>query len=379
MRGCTVGALPYGRAMEHRLSRQEARRIAVRAQLLDSARPTDLLELVRHLAVVQVDLTTAVAPNADLVCWARLGAAYEPSDLDDLLDDGSLVEFQGVLRPAEDMALFRADMATWPGVEPLTEWQLALRGWIGDNETCRQDILQALRADGPLRARDLPDTCLVPWRSSGWSNGRNVQRMLDLMERRGEVAVSSREGRERLWDLAERVYPDHEVVPLEKAHRERDERRLRSLGIARSKGTQLPVEAVDVGEAGEPATIDGLRGTWRVDPDQVGRPFRGRVALLSPLDRLVIDRKRLAEVFEFDYQLEMYKPVAQRRWGYWAMPILYGDRFIGKLDAAADQLAGVLRVHAVHEDVPFTATMRSAVEKEIRDLAHWLELEPLLP
>jgi hypothetical protein len=361
--------------MEHRLTRQEARRIAVRAQLLDAPRPTDLLEVVRHLAVVQVDLTTAVAPSADLVCWARLGSAHEPSDLDDLLDDGSLVEFQGVLRPAEDMALFRADMATWPGPEPLTDWQRALRRWMGDNEACRQDILQVLRADGPLRARDLPDTCLVPWRSSGWNDGRNVQRMLDLMERRGEVAVSSREGRERLWDLAGRVYPDHEVVPLQKAHLTLDERRLRSFGIARSRGSQQPVEAVDVGAAGEPATIEGVRGTWRVHPDQLDRPFEGRAALLSPLDRLVIDRKRLADVFEFDYQLEMYKPAVKRRWGYWAMPILYGDRFVGKLDATADHQAGLLRVHAVHEDVPFTKAMRSAVEQEIRDLAQWLELE----
>ena len=95
------------------------------------------------------------------------------------------------------------------------------------------------------------------------------------------------------------------------------------------------------------------KGTWRVDPAYLGLPFEGRTALLSPLDRLVFDRKRLLEIFDFDYQLEMYKPAAKRRWGYWAMPILYGDRLVGKLDATADRKAGVLRVDAIHQDVAF--------------------------
>jgi uncharacterized protein YcaQ len=166
-------------------------------------------------------------------------------------------------------------------------------------------------------------------------------------------------------------------VPAEEARAVRDQRRLAALGIARSKDPFGPV----AGLAGEPAVIDGVRGPWRVDPEQLarlGQPFRGRAALLSPLDRLVFDRKRMTEVFAFDYQLEMYKPAAQRRWGYWAMPILYGDRLVGKLDAAADPAAGVLRVHAVHEDEPFTATQRAAVDREVRDLARWLELELVL-
>ena len=136
-----------------------------------------------------------------------------------------------------------------------------------------------------------------------------------------------------------------------------------------------PGDPLGVGEAGEPAVIEGVRGTWRVDPAQLGQPFRGRAALLSPLDRLVFDRKRLAELFEFDYQLEMYKPAASRRWGYWAMPVLHGDRFVGKLDATADHRAGVLRVHALHEDVELSATARAAVEREVADLATWLGLE----
>ena len=361
--------------MVHQLSRQEARRIAVRAQLLDTPRPSELRELVRHLGFVQIDLTAAVAPSADLVCWSRLGSSYSPADLDTLLDDGALVEFRGMLRPGEDISLFRADMEGWPGPEPLRDWQVGQRAWVEANDACRREILQQLRSEGPLPARELPDTCAVPWRSSGWNNHRNVPLLLELMERRGEVAVSSREGREQLWDLADRVHPDEDVVPAQEARILRDRRRLASLGIARGRGPDCAVKPLDVDVAGEPAVIDGLHGTWRVDPEQLGRPFRGRAALLSPLDRLVFDRKRMAELFEFDYQLEMYKPASKRRWGYYALPILYGDRLVGKLDATADHRAGCLRIHAIHEDVDFTTRMSAAIHREIRDLAQWLELE----
>jgi uncharacterized protein YcaQ len=359
----------------HRLSRTDARRIAVRAQLLATPRPTDLLEVVRHLGVVQADPTAAVAPSAELVAWGRLGDAYQVGTLEKLLVDGSLVELQGMLRPAEDIALFRAEMDAWPGRGDLRDWEEAQRDWVEANEGCRRDILEKLYDEGPLPARELPDTTLVPWESSGWNNDRNVRMLLSLMVRRGEVAMAGRDGRDRLWDLAERVYPDEPAVPYDEAMRIRGERHLRSMGIARSRGPEFSLEPLDVGDIGEPAVVDGVRGKWRVDPTYLDMPFRGRAALLSPLDRLIFDRKRMTEVFEFEYQLEMYKPVAKRRWGYWAMPILYGDRLVGKLDATAERDAGVLRVDAVHEDGEWTPTMRAAVEKEIRDLARWLDLE----
>jgi hypothetical protein len=112
---------------------------------------------------------------------------------------------------------------------------------------------------------------------------------------RGEVAVAGRAGPERSWNLAQRVYPDDPVIPADEARRTRDARRLRALGIARAKGPELPVEAADVCEAGEPAVVEGVKGEWRVDPSLLGRPFSGRTALLSPFDRLVPDRKRALE------------------------------------------------------------------------------------
>ncbi len=360
----------------HELSRQDARRIAVRAQLLDAARPDGLLDVVRQLTMLQNDRTAAVAPNADLVAWSRLGSSYSPAELADALEGRALLELMGMIRPSEDLALYRAEMDERRG---------ELRGrqgsinWVRANDGCRRDILDRLAAKGPLASSDLPDTCKVPWQSSGWNNNRNITLMLECMMRRGEVAIAGHCGGDRLWDLATRVYPDDPVVPAAEALSIRNEWRLRALGIARARGPECPVEPVDVGETGEPAVVEGVRGTWRVEPSLLGQPFSGRAALLSPLDRLVFDRKRMIELFEFDYQLEMYKPAAKRRWGYFALPILYGDRLVGKLDATADRKAGVLRVAAIHQDVAFDPAMTTAVDEQIEDLAHWLELELTLP
>nr|WP_216843852.1 crosslink repair DNA glycosylase YcaQ family protein [Phytoactinopolyspora alkaliphila] len=105
-----------------------------------------------------------------------------------------------------------------------------------------------------------------------------------------------------------------------------------------------------------------------------GDGFVGRTALLSPFDRLVYDRDRALDLFGFEYVLEMYKPAAKRRWSYFALPTLHGDRLVGKLDAKADRKAGMLNVFAVHEDVPFSSEIADAVEAEIDALADWLGL-----
>ena len=368
-----------GAGEAHVLTRQQARRIAVRAQLLHADRPTGALDVVRHLGFLQVDLTDVVARHADLALWTRLGSSYSPADLEELVGDGAVVELKAMLRPSEDIALFRADMEAWPGEPPLKEWQEDVRDWVAANDGCRREILALLRAEGPTAARDLPDSCEVPWRSTGWTNNKNVMKLLECMESRGEVAVATRTSRERQWDLAERVHPGDPAVPGEEAHRTLAERRLRALGVARPRALEAWHEPYDVRDVGEPARVEGVRGQWRVDPTLLDLVedggFEGRTAILSPLDRLVFDRKRMEELFEFDYQLEMYKPVAKRQWGYWAMPVLDGDELVGKVDATADREAGVLIVDAVHKDGDWTAARRKRVEAEVDALAGWLGLD----
>jgi uncharacterized protein YcaQ len=352
------------------LPRDEARRIAIRAQRLDAERPTDLLTLVQQLTFLQFDPTAAVAPSADLIAWSRLGSAYQPVQLQQAIErDRTLWEHKAqdeitspaiaMVRPTSDLGLHLAEMASGVRYKDAREWLQA-------NESFRQDVLARLRDAGPLLSRDVPDTSAVPWVSTGWTHNQNVTRMLEFLVARGEVATAGRIGRQRTFDLAERVYPAGiETLPLEEAKRIRDERRLRALGIAR---------AASVGDAGEPVSVEGSSREWRVDPDALGQPFTGRTAVLSPFDRLIHDRIRAQEVFEYEYLLEMYKPAGKRRWGYFALPILHDDRLVGKLDAVADRKAGVLQVNAIHEDVRFTPAMRADVRAEIEALAGWLGL-----
>jgi uncharacterized protein YcaQ len=354
------------------LTRGEARRIAIRAQFLDAERPTDLLTVVDRLTFLQLDPTAVVAPSADLVAWSRLGSKYDPAQLQRALEtDRTLFEYRGqdyetepalaMVRPMAQLGLYLADMAAWPArsgrhVE-----------WLEANDGFRRRVLDLLEKSGPLASRDIPDTSEVPWASTGWTNDRNATQMLEFLASRGEVAIAGRRGRQRLWDLAQRVYPaDTKVIPADEARRIRNEKRLRALGIARPQ---------IVSDAGTPAEVEGTKGVWRVDPEATANGFEGRTALLSPFDRLIHNRPRTMDLFDFEYTLEMYKPKEKRRWGYFALPVLHDDQLIGKVDAAANRVASQLQVHALHKDVPFTRAMTTAVNAELKALATWLGLD----
>lgn len=357
----------------HRLSRQDARRIAIRAQLLDADRPSLVAEVVDELTVLNIDPTNAIAPSEDHILWTRLGAGYEHTHLQEAVEtDRTVFEYDGMYRSAADLPLYRTLMR-----RPLRYASTA--DWVAANDRFRRDILALLRERGPLLTGEIPDTAQRPWGSTGWTNNRNVTQMLELLVRLGDLAIAGREGRERRWDLAERWYPaDQPKVSDAEVDGRRNERRLQSLGIARARQAEVPLERMDVGDAGEPAVVQDVPGEWRVDQvglDDLGRRFEGRTALLSPFDRLVFDRARAQALFGFEYVLEMYKPAAKRRWGYFALPILHGDALIGKLDAKADRKAGLLRVFRVHADGEWTPGTAEAVRAEIRALADWLGLE----
>lgn len=354
------------------LDRPTARRIAIHAQRLTAERPTELVPLVEHLTLLQLDPTAAVAPAADLVAWTRLGGAYRPEDLSTALEkDRTLFELEAMIRPMSDLPIFLAYMRE----TPLWPRQQA---WLDANAAFRDDVLRRFEVDGALPSRELSDTAAVPWESSGWSHERNTTKLLEILVRIGEVAISHRVGRERHFDLAERVYPDVAPLPLEQAKRLRDERRLASLGIAPTKAPEQAVEPTHVDDAGILATVDGVKGLWRVDPTALESAttgqLTGRTALLSPFDRLTYDRKRALAFWDYDYTLEIYKPAAKRRWGYFALPVLHGDALVGKIDATANRKAGTLEVNAIHEDIPFDSETRDAVSAELDSLAAWLGL-----
>ena len=206
----------------HRLDRAQARRIAVRAQLLAAPRPTDLLTLVRELTLLQIDPTAAVAPSADLVAWSRLGSSYQPEHLRQALErDRTLFEHQGMVRPR---AIWRSPGEPW---RPGRNTSGRVSG-CGANDAFRRDVLGLLGRCGPLLSRDIPDTSAVPWPSTGWTNNRNVTQMLEFLVLRGEVAVAGRRAGSDLGRRRAGLPGRHDRRAVERALRLRDERRLRA-------------------------------------------------------------------------------------------------------------------------------------------------------
>ena len=369
-----VGA-PSGYLPGMRLSRERARQIAVMAQLLDAdpgaadpARPRDVLSVIRHLRFLQIDPTAAVARTEQLVMWARLGRRFDPAEVTRLLAERKLFEHRAFIRPIEDARLLRPSMATWPA----GPWGIHKRAkaWLAANQSFVAYILGELRSRGPLRSREFEDRSASDWQSKGWTHQRNVTQMLEYLSAQGRVAVSGRDGADRVWDLAERVLPmdgpvltEVEVDAIEAAGR------LRALGIIRVGSSD------DVGDLGVEAEVEGMRGRWRVAPELLDRPFAGRTALLSPFDRLIYDRKRNELLFDFEYRLEIYVPAPKRRWGFYVLPALVGERIAGRVDAKADRAAGVLRVLALHLERCSGASEEAAIRAQLDELAAWLRLD----
>ncbi|MES1212818.1 MAG: crosslink repair DNA glycosylase YcaQ family protein [Leifsonia sp.] len=357
----------------HRLGLDEARRIAVRAAMLDAERPAGLVPMVDQLAMLRVELTTTVCPAADHVAWTRLGDAYQPEQTERALADGDLFELAWMLRPTSELGLYLADMRSWGQHSSAGTWMAA-------NARFARSILDRIEAEGPLTSRDIPDEAEVPWPSSGWTNDRNVTKMLENLHMAGELAVIGRVGKLRIWELASRAFPDIAEVPVDEAHRIRSEQILRACGVMRDSRSISRLELDGLTPVGEPAVIEGVPGKWVVDAaalerERHGADFAGRTAILSPFDRLMTDPMRVVRLFDFDYLLEMYKPKEQRIWGQFTLPILRDERLIGKIDGRSDREAGRFLLHRVHEDQPFDRVTSDAVDAELVAFAAWMGLE----
>ena len=360
-----------------RVNLSRARQIAVEAQLLSAPRPQGILETIEQLGAVQMDPTNAVARTELLVLWSRLGS-YDVAGLTRLLAERKLFEYWAFIVPASDLDLHRETMRRFP--EGRGIWTTRITEWMRANEAFRRYVLRELRRRGPLRSRELEDRAAVPWwTGGGWNDGKSLGRMLEYLWMGGAIAIAGRDGNERLWDLAERVYP--KVPRARDEARRLLERQLRRRGLApttrlgRSWDGKPPGwerawrELLREGVA-VPVEVDGLRGRWFAHRDALEAPFRPRTTLLSPFDRLIHDRGRTEALFGFRYRIEIYLPKAKRQYGYFVLPVLHGERLVGRIDPLFDRKARVLRINAVHwePDAPRDVPLEQAVS----DLAEWL-------
>ena len=296
-----------------------ARRIAVRAQLLDGS-ATTVLDTVRRLGFLQIDPISVVAPPQLLVLWSRLGA-FDPAELDKLLwEEKQLFEWGAFIRPIEDYPLILARIR-----RPRGKNKFEQRGaeFLQTNARFRRHLLREMERRGPLLSREIEADLMVSRDPHEWWGARKVGLMLELLEGRGEVAVVGRRGKQRLWDLAERWFPQVEPPPLEEAERLLAEKRFRALGVRFENGE------------------------WHAHPEAADGKVPARTTFLSPFDRLIHDRARTELLWNFFYRLEMYVPKAKREYGYYVLPILRGDKLIGRIEPVFDRKTKVLRVNGV--------------------------------
>ena len=299
------------------VSLQQARRIAVRAQALDGSAQS-ILDVVRRLGFLQMDPISTVARPQHLVLYSRLGG-FDPVELDGLMwEERKLFEWNAFIWPIEDLPLVRARMRRRRATG--NAWG---RDFLESNARFRRYVLRELERNGPLLSRDLDADLLPGYEPHRWWGTRQVRLMLELLQARGEIAVAGRAGKQRLWDIADRVYQQTETIPWREAERLIEERKRRSLGVWLK------------------------RGRLHAHPEVSDEPVPDRVTFLSPFDRLVHDRDRAEALFGFHYRLEMYVPRARRRYGYYVLPILRGDRILGRIDVQRDTTSKALRVNGL--------------------------------
>jgi uncharacterized protein YcaQ len=324
----------------------EARRIAVRAQLLDGS-AKDVLSTIRHLGRLQIDPISTVAPPQYLVLWSRLGP-YDRAELDRLLwEKRQLFEWRAFIYPVEDLPLVRALMrAPWSHLKR-DQWA---KEFLQEQAGLRRYIMRELERDGPLPSRELEHHgARYRERTVWWGTRAQMTWMLELLHSRGRIAIAGRENGQRLWDLAERVYRETDTVPLADARRLLEEKRFRAQGVRLARS----------GLVAHPDAEDG-------------RVPGNRVTFLSPFDGLVKHRDRAEVLWDFFYRLEMYVPKAKREYGYYVLPILRGDRLIGRIEPAFDRKTGVLSVHGVFAERGAPASAGPGIASATRRLAKWL-------
>jgi uncharacterized protein YcaQ len=332
------------------VSPAEARRIAVRAQLLDGS-ATDVLSTVRHLGRLQIDPISTVAPPQYLVLWSRLGN-YDRAELDRLLwEKKKLFEWKAFIYPMEDLPLIRALTREPWGQSKWRQWQ---RDFMRDQGALRRYILRELERDGPMPSRELEHhAARFKERTVWWGTRAQMTWMLELLHQRGKIAVAGRQNNQRLWDLAERVWPETETVPLAEARRIIEEKRFRAQGVRVAR----------TGIVAHPDATDG--------------PVRSQVTFLSPFDGLVKNRDRAEALWDFFYRLEMYVPKAKREHGYYVLPILRGDRLIGRIEPVFDRKTRVLRVEGLFAQPGAPTSSGAGIAAALRRLGKWLGAEEI--
>ena len=343
-----------------------ARRLAVLAQGLGGPRfgkgKAGALAALEHIGYVQIDTIAVVERAHHHTFWARV-PDYSPDHLHDLqAKDRKVFEYWSHAASYLPMRDFRYAL---PRMEAFAKGR---RHWFRRDNRVHRYVLDRIKAEGPLRARDFE---APPGRRGGsWFEWKPAKSALEQLFWAGKLLVRERRRFEKVFDLPERVLPPgvdastpteeeflrHLVLSALRAHglaAAREISYLRRIAPARLKNA-----LACLAEAGEiiELAVEGISGeTYYALPgalDAAAAEPDGAARVLSPFDNLVIQRRRLARLFSYDFQIEFYLPEAKRRYGYFSMPILRGTEFIARVDAKADRPAETLLVRNFHWETP---------------------------
>jgi uncharacterized protein YcaQ len=369
------------------LSLADARRIALAAQGFGRAYPSDprraLARVLEATGVIQIDSVNVLVRSQELPLFARLGA-HDRDAIGDAVDRGDVFEYwahEASLVPTDHHRLYR-----WRMAQP-HPW---LRGFHGRHRALVERVHARIRDDGPLKAADL-STRRGP--KGTWWDWDDAKAALEYLFYAGRVTTRRRDADfARVYDLPERVLPARALAAPTPPEREARAALIllaaAHMGVAtlrdlaeyhRQRATAVRDVVRDLVEEGALRAVrvqgwDEPAYAPRRLPD--ARPHDG-CALLSPFDSLVwAPRERVERLFDFHYRIEIYTPAARRRYGYYVLPVLVGDRLVGRLDLKADRAASTLRVIASHGERHAVASrVAPPIARELRAMASWLGLE----
>jgi hypothetical protein len=335
-------------------------------------------ELIRQLGYVQIDTISVVERAHHHTIWSRIDS-YDKSHLDLLLEqDRAIFEYWGHAASYLPMEDFRYALPRMQRFPDANSWE---RQFFDKYHHLMDEILHRIRQEGALGTRDFSDT-RIDKPANGWGSEKPAKLALELLFWKGELMVSRRQNFQRIYDLRERILPDwvDTRMPTEaESYRHYILRSLSAMGIGtlsdiqqhfmKSNKPLFAVHLQNLLEAGEILKVEvkGDNEAMYLLPETLKclelPQAKARLYLLSPFDNLVIQRPRLKRLFGFDYTLECYVPPAKRVYGYWSLPMLYKDSFVGRLDCKADRKAKRLIVNTLHWEKGFKPN--NAVQKAL--------------
>lgn len=338
------------------------RRMALAAQGLLQTQPfgrglAGARTAIDHLGYVQIDTISVVERAHHHVLYARV-PGFKPDMLNQLMRAGDIFEYWSHAAAFLPMADFRFSLPYKHAIKSgRTHW------FRHPDKKLMNELLARIRSDGPLRSRDVESGAT---RRSGWWDWKPAKKALEQLYMQGDLMVSEREGFQKTYDLTERVLPagvDTTMPTLEEFATHLVDQQLRCHGLVSLKGLTYLRRNTGLRQAVKTLVDDRLAqdqlqqvsvdsGETLILPvDALDRRLprvADRLQILSPFDNSVIQRDRLKALFGFDYQIECYVPAAKRRFGYFCLPLLYRDEFIGRMDCKAHRKTGELEIKSLH-------------------------------